>query len=108
MLRLIKEKTESQPVELRHQILNLRLLEQIHMVRESLADNVAKSLVARWRGAVHVVGGLGELGMIPELETGASVLLNAEILQTSYIVLISHLVHLSVDQQLLRVPLKGA
>lgn len=53
--------------------------------------------------AVDAVGGLGELRIVPELEAGALVLLNAEVLETRDIIGLHHLVHLDVDEQLIDV-----
>lgn len=97
MLRLIEEETEGRTVGLRHDIFDLRLLEEAHVAGRSLRDDFTQSLVARRDCAVDMVGGLGELGVIPGLEAGALVLLDAQVLETGDIVVICDLVHLSMN-----------
>jgi len=83
LLRLVEEQTEDESVELSHEVFSLRLLEETHVVGQSLGDDVALSLVARRSGAVDVASRLCKLGVVPELAAGAPVLLDAKVPETS-------------------------
>ena len=101
LLRLVEQKTECKAVELVHEVLDLRLLEQLHVQGNDLADDVAQALVASGGCRVYVVGGLGELGVVPEDDAGLLVLLDAELLQSGDVVLVRRLVHLGVSDHVL-------
>ena len=71
------------------------------MQGNDLADDVAQALVASGGCRVYVVGGLGELGVVPEDDAGLLVLLDAELLQSGDVVLVRRLVHLGVSDHVL-------
>jgi hypothetical protein len=106
LLRLVEQQTECKTIELVHKILNLRLLEQLYVLRDGLADDITQALVASGSCRVYTVSRLGKLGVVPENDADLLVLLNAELLQSGNVVFVCHLVHLGVGDHVIGGALK--
>jgi hypothetical protein len=73
------------------------------MIGQSLANDTAQACVVVWSGGISVVRSPSKPWMIPELYTSQPELLFTQRFEANHVVFVRHLVHLGMDEKLIRV-----
>lgn len=101
LLRLKFQQAESQAIGPLHHCLNFRSVDDAHVLRESLANDVPQSFVFLGSGRESVISSDRKVCVVPELQASSTEFLLGQIFEANDFIFVGDFIHLRMNDELL-------